>query len=182
MISWRLTSLMPVNIFQISLAMWLILTSGDDDNDVSPDKCFVSDKKSSTEVESSPPLSPSSPFIRSYTGPNKTSSPITSTLDNKEAASKLIRSSLSLYTIFWPHTWQGEECSLLTRPWMINSKVMISAAKTAVTILAPMSTGLSHPLSLWNPVIRLVSPSQEPILMVCTPSADLALMMWSLWP
>ena len=45
---------------------------------------------------------------------------------------------------------------------------MISAVKTAVTILTPMSTGLSHPLSLWNPVIRLVSPSQEPILMVCT--------------
>ena len=88
LISWRLTSLMPVNIFQISLAMWLILTSGDDD---SPDQCFVSDKKSSSEVEASPPLSPSTPFIRSYTGPNKTSSTLSSgSLDNKEAPSKLL--------------------------------------------------------------------------------------------
>ena len=96
-ISWRLTSMMPVNIFQISLAMWLIPTSGDDD---SPDKCFVSDKKSSSEVEASPPLSPSTPFIRSYTGPNKTCSTLSSgSLDNKEAPGKLLRSSWSLFTI-----------------------------------------------------------------------------------
>ena len=33
-------------------------------NDDGPDICFVSDKKSSSEAETSPPLSPASPFIR----------------------------------------------------------------------------------------------------------------------
>ena len=39
---------------------------------------FVLDKKSVTEIDGSPPLTPSSPFIRSYTG---------SHLDNKDSAS-----------------------------------------------------------------------------------------------
>ena len=49
---------------------------------------FVSDKKSVTEIDGSPPLTPSSPFIRSYTA---------SQLDNKDSASEFSTIALNKY-------------------------------------------------------------------------------------
>ena len=51
---------------------------------------IFSDKKSVTEVDGSPPVTPSTPFIRSYTGPNNNTNNsnniVNNTLESQETS------------------------------------------------------------------------------------------------
>ena len=48
---------------------------------------IFSDKKSVSEVDGSPPVTPSTPFLRSYTGPNNnTNNIVNNTLESQETS------------------------------------------------------------------------------------------------